>query len=161
MNILSKRLFFSLLIGLGTALNLNAQSLIVKLYDGSEKTQELSSLQTMKFADSNLLVNTTDGESASYNISSIQKLYFKSTSTDVDVITDNTDDILFYPNPASDVIYIKNCSENSLMSVFNIDGRLIYQTKISTSTSSVNIQNLPQGVYLLKTNNQTFKIIIK
>lgn len=78
-------------------------------------------------------------------------------------LSDNT--ILVYPNPATDKINvsIKNKTETDLL-VYDINGKLIYQNKISAATS-INTEKWSRGIYFVKVSNpdgiSTTKIVIQ
>ncbi|WP_308993033.1 T9SS type A sorting domain-containing protein [Mariniflexile litorale] len=68
-----------------------------------------------------------------------------------------------YPNPTKDIINIKNLSfENYNYLIFDYAGKLITQGNSNTN-NSINMSNLPTGVYILKAHNknavETFRII--
>ncbi|MGC4057891.1 MAG: T9SS type A sorting domain-containing protein [Chitinophagaceae bacterium] len=68
-------------------------------------------------------------------------------------ITENTlaDGISIYPNPASEILYLKNSTAGSVITVSDLNGRCIIRQAISvTGTASVNIQSLRAGMYLLQ-----------
>lgn len=65
----------------------------------------------------------------------------------------NTSALLVYPNPAVDVLNIHLNGQNELLSLdlYNLDGTLIKEIKNSDKKHQLlNIQNLPNGLYLLK-----------
>lgn len=65
----------------------------------------------------------------------------------------NPNALLVYPNPAVDVLNVHLNGQNQLlsMSLFNLDGSLIKEIKNSDKKHQLlNIQNLPNGLYLLK-----------
>ncbi|MEO7976543.1 T9SS type A sorting domain-containing protein [Flavobacterium sp.] len=74
-----------------------------------------------------------------------------------------------YPNPTSNwlVLEIKNSViENVNYQLFDLNGRLILNEKINSETTTINLEQFPSAVYLLKVleNNKevkTFKIIKK
>lgn len=74
-----------------------------------------------------------------------------------------------YPNPTTNWLQldIKNYSFEKLgYQVFDSNGKLVLQSKISTETTTINMENLSTNIYLLKVldNNKemkTFKIIKK
>jgi hypothetical protein len=71
------------------------------------------------------------------------------------------DGIIIYPNPSNDILRIEGLQMNqkSNIAVYRMDGKLI-QMKISNSISEIiDISNQVSGMYLLKINNQTFKIL--
>lgn len=67
-------------------------------------------------------------------------------------LADNT--VLVYPNPATDKINVSvtNKYENDLL-VYDINGKLIYQNRITTSTT-INTEKWSRGVYFVKVANQ-------
>jgi hypothetical protein len=75
---------------------------------------------------------------------------------------DSGNEFTVYPNPTSDIVRI-NYTENSKydLQIFALNGKLIYQLHQQEGTSYVNLQDLsiPKGVYFIKANNQTKKII--
>ena len=70
-----------------------------------------------------------------------------------------------YPNPFNDVISI-NVDSNAKMEIYNLLGETIYSKKINSGTTSLNLSNNANGMYLMKItteNNQskTVKIMKK
>lgn len=57
-------------------------------------------------------------------------------------------DISIFPNPVTDVISIKSGKEISIVSILDVSGKLIKQSKEKT----INIENLAKGVYLVQIN---------
>jgi hypothetical protein len=68
-----------------------------------------------------------------------------------------------YPNPASDYITIDGVTGSSGMpasvSLYNITGKLVLSTTLRENT--VNVSNLPDGLYILKVNSTVQKILIQ
>jgi hypothetical protein len=67
-----------------------------------------------------------------------------------------------FPNPAKDNIRIQNISENTLVSIFNIQGKEIF-SKIVRNNETLNISSFSPGIYLVRVsnsqNNWTGKLI--
>ena len=76
----------------------------------------------------------------------------------IETPADNAE-IRIYPNPASTTIYIE--SDGGNVELFDIMGRRVMSTKINEGTDTVDISHLPQGVYLLRNNGMTTKILKK
>ena len=78
-----------------------------------------------------------------------------------DVINEITDDeILVYPNPANDMVYIT--TDIPSVSIYSIDGKLLKIKKINNN--QINISDLENGVYLMKLESAEgnyYKTIIK
>lgn len=71
----------------------------------------------------------------------------------------------FYPNPVTDVLYVKHKLAVEGIDVFNLTGQKVMTTKVKTD-GSVNLSSLPKGVYIVNATladgtNQTFKVIKK
>ncbi|NPA45067.1 MAG: T9SS type A sorting domain-containing protein, partial [Chlorobi bacterium] len=59
-------------------------------------------------------------------------------------------DISFYPNPVSDILTIKNNSqENYEIEIFDVSGKLFYNTTSKSTTFKLNISNYPKGIYFV------------
>jgi hypothetical protein len=67
--------------------------------------------------------------------------------------------VVLYPNPAQNVINIKNSIGDKTIRIFDINGRLVHQTK--TASNALSITELNQGFYFLEINGQTEKFIKK
>jgi hypothetical protein len=57
-----------------------------------------------------------------------------------------------FPNPASEVLSFRNVDVNSkkLISIFNMNGQLLSDNYINEDQKSLDISNLPQGIYSIK-----------
>ncbi len=80
----------------------------------------------------------------------------------------NNRELSVWPVPASDVIHVNypSANDNSTLSVFDINGRLVI-TKVmnNTTDTELNVSNLPSGIYTLKLTNseetQMKKLIVR
>ncbi len=87
-------------------------------------------------------------------------IHGKITPTSVDKLSSNTSEIIIYPNPAISFIYIESASKESLdYKLSTLAGQIILSGTINSKHQRLDIKELPQGFYLLKTGNRTFKII--
>jgi hypothetical protein len=64
--------------------------------------------------------------------------------------------MLVYPNPANDVlnININNSSFKNSIVVYNVSGAEVLKTNMANSSAQLNIENLSNGVYLVKVSNK-------
>ena len=72
--------------------------------------------------------------------------------------------VVLFPNPALNDIWIKTeqklSSDNTLdVEVYNITGEKIYASKISDNLQKVDISNYQKGMYFIKVDNKTYKIL--
>ena len=65
------------------------------------------------------------------------------------------------PNPATDNITVNTGSdEQVLVELYNLVGQKVYSEKVM-GTTTINVANLKAGVYMLKVNNYTAKVVVK
>ncbi len=70
-------------------------------------------------------------------------------------------EIKVYPNPASDIVRISGCKSNDLIMVYNLTGSTIYKATAHGNECSIPVENWANGIYVLKCNNLTYKLIVK
>ncbi len=59
-------------------------------------------------------------------------------------------EISIYPNPAKDILYIKNNNTPFLLLIANMSGKTVLATEVHTGTNAINISTLSQGVYMMR-----------
>jgi hypothetical protein len=139
-----------------------AQSMAIRMKDGTEQTIGLNSLGNVTFLSGNLLLNHITGTLESYSLSKIKKIYFESVPTGIENnnVNGSSGKISFYPNPVESFIYFRNIpDENSLIRIYKMDGKVMLQSLVSIDNNSLNISELEKGFYILSVNNQVFKFI--
>lgn len=68
--------------------------------------------------------------------------------------------VKIYPNPANDVIYIhRTANTNSTANIINALGEIVLSKELTKENESLSISNLAAGVYFLKVDGQTKKVI--
>ena len=68
----------------------------------------------------------------------------------VNAINEEISNLLIYPNPATDNIYISNIKERSvIVKIYDVSGRLVLETKASDK-EHINISTLAKGMYQIK-----------
>ena len=69
-----------------------------------------------------------------------------------------------YPNPASDIVKVDNIPHNSILTIRDINGRIMYERFVLENYESVNISGFANGVYLVQIENNgnvsTKKLIV-
>jgi hypothetical protein len=102
---------------------------------------------------------------SSSSISDAENLgYTPCATTSIGLELNGPDRVNIYPNPASDNIYISNLIEKSSIKIYDIQGKLVLENKISNK-EYVNISILAKGIYQVKFEgnnlNETRKLIIE
>lgn len=76
----------------------------------------------------------------------------------------NVNDAVLFPNPnkgSFSISLIEKEVKDLSVSVFDIFGKLVYQTKVDQNEFELNIPNLPIGMYLVKLSSNTINETIK
>jgi hypothetical protein len=77
----------------------------------------------------------------------------------------NTSDFSMYPNPAKNTLYITTKTNNAVVSIYNITGKVILTKNLSHGENLVNVSRLASGIYLARFESEnkvdTKKLIIK
>ena len=64
------------------------------------------------------------------------------------------------PNPAKDFVTISNLTKGADVSLYDITGKLLYSAKASGNTMTINASMYKNGMYLVKVDGQTSKLLI-
>ena len=137
--------------------NYAQNSMLIQLKSGSVLSYTLASTSKISFLNNNLLYAPDNSSTA---IDQITKITFGVTSGTNDV-NENNVTLGVSPNPAHDYIVLTNLisSENGKVSIYSATGVQVILRQISSSTETVDVSSLPQGIYIVRVNNQTAKFI--
>lgn len=83
----------------------------------------------------------------------------KDYSSDIQIIDINKAFNL-YPNPANNTLNIQlinNVNTEMMLSIFDNTGRLVYSQSVSNTNQSINISQIPSGIYFVKIQNNTYQ----
>lgn len=133
------------------------QGFVVKGKGDAQTTYALSNVRKITFSGSTMSVTTTDAGSENYVISEVEKLFFQ--NVDITGIKEaGNASLKAYPNPAKDVLNVADISKVENIALYNIAGNEL-NVSYSQETNGLQIKttSLPQGLYLLRINNQTLK----
>jgi hypothetical protein len=140
--------------------NLNAQNLVVKLNNGTQNSELLNTVKKLSFANGDLLVSFKTGIPDSYSLAEIQKLYFGLETSVPDLELNDENKLSIYPNPVNQTVTIQNIlAGTSELKIFRMDGKLVLLTSEISETETLDLGNLPAGIYLLIAKNQSVKFI--
>ena len=133
--------------------------LVIEMNDSKQHSYSLSDKPVITF-DNNRLFIKTDKIELDYQIEDILKYYFtKLDETGVEEIKNYTDKIHFiYTNP--DFLSIEGVVGDADIKMYDISGRVcdVISTK-SDNCAKIELSTLHKGVYIIKVNNHSFKII--
>ena len=127
----------------------------VEKNDASEEVIQLNTIRTIRFQGENVQFNYKNGNSDLFAANTLKSLQFSSIPSSIEEKT--SAELFFYPNPATDYIYLKNlATADAMISIYQIDGVIVMKGKQSLHTG-IYVGNLASGLYLLEVNKQTYK----
>ena len=69
-------------------------------------------------------------------------------------------DLIVYPNPATDYIVVEG-KEGDVVRVYDLDGKCITQCTIHSAQCTIDASNWATGSYIIKSNTASCKVIVK
>lgn len=132
-------------------------SMTIWMKDGSSEIFLLEEKPNVQYWDGVVIVSTTNIEK-SYLYNDVKKFtYSNITTSDIEKII--KDDGLGIIQDGDDVC-IKGIAKNTIVSVYSIDGSLLYQTNSKEGNSVViKFNDYPSGVYILKAGTKSLKYL--
>lgn len=132
--------------------------LYLSFYSNTQSEVLLSNLSKITFTNGSLKIKYSDNTDVSYSISTVRKIAF---SEDYLSATENIESSLntvsVYPNPSRNYISIINADSSQPVYIYNMSGMLVMSIPSVDSSRQIDISALNQGLYCIKTNNQTIK----
>lgn len=136
-----------------------AQSMVVKSNNGYSSAIDLSSINSIVFNNNNLVVNQTECGASYFNVYYSEKISF-GTSTAVEENQSLAPSIVVYPNPVFHSLTIDKGTDNhSNVSIFNAIGHAVLSFTTDSRQSTIDVSNLPGGLYFILTDKQSAKFI--
>ena len=129
-------------------LNVTAQNaLVVHPADGSSsKSFLLDNIQKLTFSGDNLLLKTDGGSESTFSMATIRKITFGDFTGIIPVLPISPE-IILYPNPVSDYIFIDSSVDVTSWTLYDLSGKVIKQ---SVFKMQIPVADLPSGFYFLK-----------
>lgn len=152
-----KRIYvlFLALWGIITLMSADEPALITISSDGMEHSYLLASVKNVTFNESAFSTMRIEKKDGSL-VNDVRTLLFGTMQDVTTSVDENAEALVYvYPNPVVSTLYVNGISENETLSVFNLSGKCV----IKTTGNEVNVNELPNGTYLLQLNNQCVKFI--
>lgn len=136
-----------------------AQSTVVQFtittIDGQEQTFPLTDQNRVWFENGTTLDLEVGDVILEYALADIRKI----TCAEYEGTEESSDPgMTIFPNPVHDVLTFRGLQGKQTISLYALDGRLIRSFEVSGSPS-IDVSDLPIGLYLVKTQTQTLKMI--
>ncbi len=132
------------------------ETLVVKLKNGSETAFFLKDKPQVKFEGTNLKVTSSAGDATFALADVLQFTYDKRDTSGINETVTEPTGVIF----KDDVLVVSQLKVNAVVSVYGLDGILVRQWKAPhAGTFRLSLSELPSGLYLVKVDNITYKIM--
>jgi hypothetical protein len=115
----------------------------------------LENLKQITFNGTTVNIEQTDGTTSSASMGSIERIYFSDLSSIADINAQGGNLVEYL---SFDEIAI-NSEASSTVAIYSLTGAQLLTRRIDTQGEAVSIAGLPQGIYIVKANGRTTKII--
>lgn len=133
-------------------------TLTVEWLNGTEQTESLEKIRKIEFKEDKINITDSKGNYfISNKLDQVKKIYFQKGEENNVSNTASERNISVYPNPTTNVLHIKGITKDEKVNLYNQEGKLIK----SCQETEINMDDLPQGLYLLKVNTKVFKVVKK
>ena len=132
-----------------------AQHMVVEITDSNNQVVKLESLRQITFDGTIVNIEQTDGTKSSTSMGNIGRIYFADLSSIAGI---NSQDENLVTYISTDEIAI-NSNGGSLVAIYNLTGAQLLIRRIDAQGEAISIAGLPQGIYIVKANERTTKII--
>lgn len=146
-------LFFGLLFPVAA----QSTQVVVTLNDGTEQTYFMSEEDRMFFEDNqNLVIELLATKNViRISLDDIRKI----TCHETESTAENAENpVSIFPNPVHDVLTLRNLQGKQMVSIYALDGRLTMSFE-AIADQPMDIAELPVGLYLVKTQSTTLKMV--
>lgn len=153
------RLWLLLTFIIGLTLKMNAQStnvqFVITTIDGVDQTYTLTNENHVWFENGTTLNFEVGDIIIEYALSDIRKI----TCNEIEGTNENKETALsVFPNPVHDIMMLRNLDGTQTVRIYAIDGHLVKSTETDGS-QPIDISSLSLGIYLVKIQSQTLKMI--
>ena len=128
--------------------------MVLTLTDGTVNRFALTGNPTVTYEGENLVVSAGE-EQFTTALSGISQLTFEQVPTGISEMVEESPKPVFTPGQAR----FEGLKPHATVSIHTIDGKMLSSTRANEDGAvSIDLGTLPQGVYILRTPNQSYKI---
>ena len=104
-------------------------------------------VQSIEFDPNNWIINQTGSITENVNLVGIDEK--------------KTDEIVVFPNPVTDVLYVANTSNAKQVSIFDLNGRLVLNQSLVDGQNEIMVKDLPKGTYIVQFGKVRKEIVVR
>lgn len=140
---------------ISVAATATAQYLIVEKPGYENEVLQFEDLKQITFSGTTVNVEQNDGKISNASMGDISRIYISDNSSIADIEQQEGNLVEYL---SFDEIAI-NADAGSMATIYNLTGALIMRKQINSQGEPISIATLPKGIYIVKANEKTTKII--
>ena len=133
----------------------SAQHLVVDKTGGDNEIMQIADLKQITFDGTTVNIEQNDGTVSSASMGSIGRIYFGDFSS-IDEAALQGDRLVEYLS-ANEIAV--NCTAGSTVTIYSLTGTQMIKERTNAQGATIGIAGLPQGIYIIRANDRTAKII--
>ncbi len=132
----------------------NVTCMVLTLTDGTINRFALTDAPMVTYEGDNLVVSAGE-EQFTTALSGISQLTFEQVPTGINEMSEESPKPVFTPGQAR----FEGLKTHATVNIYTIDGKMLNSMRANEEgIVSIDLSTLPQGVYILRTPNQSYKI---
>ena len=147
--------YLSIIIAALLAVPVFSQQMLIEKSNSENNIINMEDFRRITFEGSNVNVMQANGSTTTTPMSEISRVLF-GDFTGIESTTAGDSQFITYIS--SDEIAV-NSTAGEVVSIYNINGSLIFQLRLQETNGSISIARLPKGIYLLQVAGKTAKFI--
>lgn len=119
---------------------------------------EVAAVSSMRFLPGQTIQFTmANGEKS--EVSGVRMINFENNDFTAveDVVASSS--IRVYPNPTADMLIIDGAKAKQEIEMYSLNGTKVFSAQSQEGVNTIHVAELPNGVYMLRLGNETFKLI--
>ena len=76
-------------------------------------------------------------------------------------IKEQADEVLIYPNPVSNELFISNMSNAEVVNFYDVNGNSVNSVNLFSGLNTISVKSMAKGIYIVKFGKVTKEIVIK
>jgi hypothetical protein len=140
---------------ISVAATATAQYLIVEKPGYENEVLQFEDLKQITFSGTTVNIEQNDGKISNASMGDISRIYISDNSSIADIEQQEGNLVEYL---SFDEIAI-NADAGSMATIYNLTGALIMRKQINSQGEPISIATLPKGIYIVKANEKTTKII--
>ncbi len=147
---------FTILVLAASALPAMAQHMLIEKQDNAySEVIDLANLKQITFNGPTVSIEQTDGTVTGSTMSDIEHIRF-GDFTSINETSQRQESFVTYISNDAIAIF---CPAGTTVTIYDIIGSQVLSTRLKTEGGTISIAGLPQGIYIVKANDKSAKIL--